>query len=169
MLKLVDWGNRNITPFKGVLPIWLPAAILNFNSNPKSDTRNELIGIEILLYHVPHLLIHSTSACKPVIDTFQIWPPAAILDFENIFFCLEVFCFLLRKYEIVIHYYFSVKISWLEWEKHKPSFLVHPIWPPAAILNFEILRGQCAFLIRDILRSVYANFGACIIMWTIPL
>ena len=100
---------------------------------------------------------------------FTIWPPAAILKFENIFFYHGIFSFTLGHYKIVIQYCFSVYNNELEWHKHKPSFLVDPIWPPAAILDFEILRGNRGFLIRDTLRNVYGNFGACIIMWTIPL
>ena len=97
---------------------------------------------------------------------FTIWLPAAVLEFEkkHIFFTMDFFPFTSGHYKIVIQYCFSVYSNELEWQKHKPSFLIHPIWPPAAILDFEILRGNRGFLIRDTLRNVYGNFGACIIM-----
>ena len=47
--------------------------------------------------------------------------------------------------------------------KDKPFKNEHPIWPPAAILKFEILRGPRFFLILHIQRKLCANFGACII------
>ena len=49
-----------------------------------------LIGYQKLVYgvvipeYVSHLQINSTCTSKPIIDIFQRWPAAAILDFEHI-------------------------------------------------------------------------------------